>query len=134
MNRSPRRIVMDFPLPGKLQGANRGTMLTYGLMHMFCAASLVYPYFGPLALLPLAVLLFVRRPWMTPQAQVSYRFLMQRIMLVLCVTAGCTSLWLQADIYAWPVLYFTLLPLCIADAASAFRGDVGLFYWRGPHA
>lgn len=134
MNRSPRRIVMDFPFPGKLPGANRGTMLAYGLMHMFCGISLIYPYFGVLALVPLGMLLFIRQVQMIPQAQVANRFLLQRIALILFVAAVCTGLWLQAGVYAWTVLYFTLLPLCIADSVSAFRGEVGLFYWRGFNA
>lgn len=126
---------MQFPLPGQLPGASRKVMFAFGMLHTLCAISLVYPYLGAFALMiPLAVILFLLRQRIPAEAQMAYRFLIQRMLLIAAVLLLYLILELQTGLQVWVAIYFTLLPLCIADTTQAFRGGVGLFYVRGRDA
>lgn len=134
MTKSMRRPVIHFPLPGQLPGASRKVTWLFGLAHSLCAMSLLYPYLGPLLhLVPLTLLLFIIRKKLPAEATVSYRFLAQRMLLLGVITLVCLFLLLQFNLHIWPVIYFTVLPLYVADAIHAFKGNVGLFYVRGTH-
>jgi len=132
MTTSPRRLVMRFPVPGRLPGASRKVAWLFGLMHGLCGISLLYPYMGPVInLLPMVLLLVLLRKRLSAEMVVPYRFLVQRVVLIGAITLLCLVVLFNLGLHCWPVLYFSLLPLCIADAAAAFRGEIGLFYWRG---
>lgn len=135
MATTPRRLVMRFPFPGRLPGASRKLAWLFGVMHGLLGVSILYPYIGPVInLLPLTLLLVLLRHRLPAEAAVPYRFMVQRLGLIALLTLGCWLVLFNLGLHCWPVLYFSLLPLCIADAVAAFRGDVGLFYWRGRDA
>jgi hypothetical protein len=123
---------MRFPFPGQLPGASRKVAWSFGLLHGLCAISLLYPYMGPVFhLVPLGLLLFLIRHKLPAEARVPYRFLVQRALLLGLVTLVCWLVLFNLNLHGWTVLYFSLLPLFIADTMAAFKGGVGLFFWRG---
>lgn len=131
---TPRLLIMRFPRPGRLPGSSGAARWLFGVVHGFYALSLLYPYMGPVFMLPpLALALVFLRKRLPFDTHVAYRFMLQRLGLILLLTTLSWLVLFKLEWHNWQVIYFTLLPLCVADAVAAFRGDVGLFYWQGRH-
>lgn len=130
-----RLLVMHFPFPGLLPGTSRKVKLLFTLLHGLCAVSIIYPYYGPVIhVVAMGIFLLLIRTRLPAEAQVAYHFLIQRLGLIALLTLVMWVLALNNGLGLWHLLYPTLLPLCIADAIQASRGDVGLFYVRGRNA